>query len=158
MYPRIYVYLCTVYHVYLLIYHKQSNGLSLWKNQSQVHYTLTKKNKPKQPRLILKISLFPFGGLRCMNQNVAILQGGPLLVINGVTLQEINISHPGEKENHLQNGLFRGYVSFLECISPILSRVTNPSYPIHFQPFIGITSLHLSLLGSGPHLVVMCCT
>ena len=32
------------------------------------------------------------------------------------TLQEINISHLGEKENHLQNGLFKGYVSSQEGI------------------------------------------
>ena len=31
-----------------------------------------------------------------------------------VTLQGINISHLGEKENHLQNAIFGGYVSFLE--------------------------------------------
>ena len=30
------------------------------------------------------------------------------------TLQEINISHLGKKENHLQNAIFGGYVSFLE--------------------------------------------
>ena len=29
------------------------------------------------------------------------------------TLQEINISHLGEKENHLQNAIFGGYVSSL---------------------------------------------
>ena len=34
----------------------------------------------------------------------------------GDTLQGINISHPCEKENHLQNAIFGGYVSSLEGI------------------------------------------
>ena len=33
------------------------------------------------------------------------------------TLQGINISHPGEKEHHLQNAILGGYVNFLEGIS-----------------------------------------